>query len=509
MNTNNFNYRFLLKYLSNAITGLFKLITELIIPKLIGVAGYGAFTFIRDIFLTITTSLDLSFSESFFQISSKYQKNYSVVIFHSIFITVICALLILLNFILFIFPKVQDVLFPSQIFVNVLQGSILAFAIYLVTSMTFFADSKKYTVNFEIIRITCTIIFSIFFLILVNKLNFNIENVFNFYIGYNLIIFSASFIFFYNRLKSQKFSLNIKKFQYFKKKYLDYSIPLIQANIFVALFFIFDRWFLQYSYGDLEQGYFGIAFRLSLVITLIATSFYPIFRQNISVYFAEKKIDKIGAEYKKIFSLFLACSFLSFFFIFNIDNILEIINLENEFKNNLLVISIMLLYPVHQILGLSTDAVFLSMEKTKLFRTLRILLTLLGFVLSYVFLAPKEYLIPGLQLGAMGLALKMVLGQFLDVHVRLFYTCKLIRINFFKILFKEISLLICVFLSGFFILNINEQIFYSLNLDNPFIEVFISFFSYLLIILIIIYIFPNIIFLKKDDFNKILNKIIS
>ena len=113
----------------------------------------------------------------------------------------------------------------------------------------------------------------------------NIEkNVFNFYIGYNLIIFSAAFIYFYNRLKSQKFSLSIKKFQYFKNKYLDYSIPLIQANIFVALFFIFDRWFLQYSYGDLEQGYFGIAFRLSLVITLIATSFYPIFRQNISVY---------------------------------------------------------------------------------------------------------------------------------------------------------------------------------------------------------------------------------
>ena len=94
---NNFNLRVFIKYLSNGFVGVFRLITELLIPRLVGVSDYGSFVYVRDTFFNITNFLDMSFSEAFYQISSKYPKNYSIVIFQSCLILLILLIASVMN----------------------------------------------------------------------------------------------------------------------------------------------------------------------------------------------------------------------------------------------------------------------------------------------------------------------------------------------------------------------------------------------------------------------------
>jgi O-antigen/teichoic acid export membrane protein len=284
---------------------------------------------------------------------------------------------------------------------------------------------------------------------------------------------------------------------------LEYSLPLLQANIFVFLFVIFDRWFLQVLYGNIEQAFIGFAFRIMMIITVLISSFYPIYRQQLADFFSNGNETKLKNSFNKIYLLFSVATFFSFFLIFNLNKIL--IFFGDDFNDGFYVILIMLLYPIHQVFGQSADAILLSFEKTKLFKNLRIYLTLFGFILTYIFLAPTDLLLPGLELGAMGLALKMVLGQFIDVHFRLFYSCKIVGLNFIELIKKEFSIIFLIS-SFYFIINfIINHLFGSNISNNIYIDIFISGIIYFILTILFIIIFPSIISCKRSDFQFLLN----
>jgi O-antigen/teichoic acid export membrane protein len=500
----NFNLRVFIKYVSNGLVGVFKLIVELLIPKLTGISDYGSFVYIRDTFFNITNSLDMSFSEAFYQISSKYPKNYSIVIFQSSLILLILLILFFFNIGLFLFPSLLDLIFPSQIFYHVSLGSLLAFSIYLVSNITFFSDSKKLTVYLEIIKIICVFIMSFVFYYFFSLENISIDTIYILFTAFNLLIFLSAIFYFESKFDLiNKLSITKNKFFFYKKKYLQYSLPLFQANIFVFVFIIFDRWFLQVLYGNIEQAFIGFAIRIMLIITVLISSFYPIYRQQLADFFSNGNEINLKNSFKKIYLLFSIATFFSFFLIFNLNKIL--IFFGDDFNDGFYVILIMLLYPIHQVFGQSADAILLSLEKTKLFKSLRIYLTLFGFILTYIFVAPMDLLLPGLELGALGLALKMVLGQFVDVHFRLFYSCKFIGLNFVTLLKKEFSIIF--FISGFyFLINfILNHLFGSNISNNIYMDIFISGIIYFIFTVLFIIIFPSIISCKRSDFKFLKN----
>ena len=501
---NNFNLRVFIKYLSNGFVGVFRLITELLIPRLVGVSDYGSFVYIRDTFFNITNSLDMSFSEAFYQISSKYPKNYSIVIFQSCLILLILLILFFFNIGLFLFPSLLDLIFPTQIFYHVSLGSLLAFSIYLVSNITFFSDSKKLTVYLELIKIICVFVMSFVFYYFFSLENISIDTIYILFTAFNLLIFISTIFYFESKFGLiNKLSITKKIFFFYKKKYLEYSLPLLQANIFVFLFVIFDRWFLQVLYGNIEQAFIGFAFRIMMIITVLISSFYPIYRQQLADFFSNRNETKLKKSFKKIYLLFSLATFFSFFLIFNLNKIL--IFFGDDFNDGFYVILIMLLYPIHQVFGQSADAILLSFEKTKLFKNLRIYLTLFGFILTYIFVAPTDLLLPGLELGAMGLALKMVLGQFIDVHFRLFYSCKIVGLNFIELIKKEFSIIFLIS-SFYFIINfIINHLFGSNISNNIYIDIFISGIIYFILTILFIIIFPSIISCKRSDFQFLLN----
>ena len=57
---------------------------------------------------------------------------------------------------------------------------------------------------------------------------------------------------------------------------------------------------------------------------------------------------------------------------------------------------------------------------------------ILGLSISFLLLAPQKFY--GYNLGALGLAIKMIIIQFVSVNIQLFYNSKYLKLSFIKFL---------------------------------------------------------------------------
>jgi O-antigen/teichoic acid export membrane protein len=82
------------------------------------------------------------------------------------------------------------------------------------------------------------------------------------------------------------------------------------------------------------------------------------------------------------------------------------------------VLALMLLYPMHQSLGQVNAAVFMGCGRTKEHMVIAVAGQLLSLPMSFALLAPADYSGIGLQLGAYGLALKLVVVNIVMTNVQ-------------------------------------------------------------------------------------------
>jgi len=80
-------------------------------------------------------------------------------------------------------------------------------------------------------------------------------------------------------------------------------------------------------------------------------------------------------------------------------------------------LAIMFLYPIHQSLGQISGSFLYATERTGLQVKTGLVFMLSSMLVTYVVLAPRDALMPGLGLAAIGLSLKMVVMQFIQVNV--------------------------------------------------------------------------------------------
>jgi O-antigen/teichoic acid export membrane protein len=73
------------------------------------------------------------------------------------------------------------------------------------------------------------------------------------------------------------------------------------------------------------------------------------------------------------------------------------------------IFALMLLYPIHQSMGQVNATMYLAGARTQAWMGISIVGQLITLPITFVILAPREgYVVPGLALGALGLAIKMV-----------------------------------------------------------------------------------------------------
>jgi O-antigen/teichoic acid export membrane protein len=203
------------------------------------------------------------------------------------------------------------------------------------------------------------------------------------------------------------------------KDFTGYCKPLVFMAWAAFLYEFADRWMLQRFGGSGQQGFYQIAYQFSAVSLLATSSILNVFWKEIAEAHGRGDAERVAVVYHKVNrGLVMFGAILSGFLIPWTDQIVAVF-LGQAYTMAGPVLMIMFLYPIHQSMGQIGGTMLLASGYTHSVMVISVVMMVVGLPLSYLAQAPATgFLIPGLGLGAMGMAIKMVLVNMVSVNVQ-------------------------------------------------------------------------------------------
>jgi O-antigen/teichoic acid export membrane protein len=269
--------------------------------------------------------------------------------------------------------------------------------------------------------------------------------------------------------------------------FIAFCTPLVLYNLAGLAYNFFDRWFLQVISGSVQQAYFSIAFQWTSVAMIFSSSVINIYWRETSFALGKKDFKRIESLYTKLYALLIfLSSFVACFIAFNAGKLLNVFA-GKEYASAQSVLIIMACYSIYYTIGQINATFFYAVEEIVLYRNLGILGMLAEVVCTYIFLAPKKFMIPGLELSSLGLAAKSLVLAIIFSNLQLFYITRFLKLNFLLFLRKQIIIVATVFCAAFIIS-------YGMKFVplGPFIHIFLILVTYLIVGMILPWIRPEI-----------------
>jgi O-antigen/teichoic acid export membrane protein len=364
------------------------------------------------------------------------------------------------------------------------------------------ADAYGITVRAEKVKVLQKVLAVLIVVSLYISKQINLTNYF--YFQYLILLFLIiSFLYIMKReghLVGQRLFIAYDKVKKYLKEFYNYSHPLVVYSFIGAFVNIFDRWLLQVFGGSVQQGFFGFSFQISALCFLFAGALTPLLMREFSISYAKEDMKEMSRLFQRYLPVLLfITAFLTCFIASQAGTIVQIMGGE-KYKNSLWPVFIMAFYPIYQVHGQVCGSVFFATDETKLYCNIGIFFMLIGIPITYFFIAPKA--LWGLDSGATGLAAKMMLIQILGINVLLYHNAKILKFSLRKHLFNQVInialLLIFAFLASF-AANFMLSFF-----GNTILKFFFAGLVYTAAVAAVIYFFPGIFTLRKDDINNAL-----
>jgi O-antigen/teichoic acid export membrane protein len=202
------------------------------------------------------------------------------------------------------------------------------------------------------------------------------------------------------------------------KEYWAYSRPLAMTSWVIFLGEFADKWLLQRFGGANQQGYFQVASQFSVISLLATSSVLNIFWKEVAEAHEQKKWDVVAALYHRVNrGLVMVSAGMSGFLI---PWTREIVGtaLGQQYALSVPAFMVMFLYPVHQSMGQVGSVMLWASGRTNMYMKLVAAVSFLSLPLAYIVQAPtSDPFLPGLGLGAVGMALKTVAVNIISVNV--------------------------------------------------------------------------------------------
>lgn len=192
------------------------------------------------------------------------------------------------------------------------------------------------------------------------------------------------------------------------REYRAYCVPLILYSWAGFAYGYADNWLLQRFGGAAEQAYYAVGFQFSTGCLLATAAMLHIFWKEIAEAYTAGNLVRVEYLYRRVSRfLFMVSAAVSGMLVPWSADIASAL-LGPDFVAGAGVLAIMLLYPLHASLGQIISTVYFATGKTTPQVVIGIVFMLLSVPLTYLLLAPTDFPLPGLGLGGIGLALKMV-----------------------------------------------------------------------------------------------------
>ncbi len=489
MHKSSIRSRFAVTVIANVLRALLTFATGLLIARGLGPEDYGRFTFLLGSFMAVRQLLDMGSSSAFFTFISQLPRSKPFFWYYIAWLT--------LQFVIPFF--VIAVLFPISWVDLIWKGEeriliLLAFAAVFFQHQAWqmavqIGESQRLTHRIQAINITVAVVHC---MIVGLYWWFEILNIYILFI----IIFLEFFI-------AITVAYKILPIEFEKKsstrlfnvlsEYKHYCLPLIPYAWISFAYEFADRWLLQHYGGSVQQAYYGISAQFASVSLIATTSMLRIFWKEIAEAHHQDNKERMAMLYRKVSRmLYMVGAILSGFLIPWTTEIIQL-TLGAAYLGGTMVMAIMFLYPIHQSLGQINGTMFYATHQIRAQVTIGIIFMLSSIVVTYFMLATEDAPIPGLGLGSAGLALKMVIMQFVQVNAMAWWIA---RVNDWKFdwAYQIVALLLALF-AGWSAYHLVVSL-----LDIHFLGlVIISGMIYVLLIVIGIFVMPWIVGMSRDE----------
>jgi O-antigen/teichoic acid export membrane protein len=488
METNfKFKQKYILKLISNIIFLLSNLGIQYVLTRKISPEEYGNFYYLTNIMFQIVIFFDMGTSSFYFNKISINNEDHKVEFFYR-------KIIVFLTFIALAFIYILDLLNFSEILFNQKSISIIYLAMIhalLTWYLQIFSqkiDALQLTIKFEKIKIVHKIFtFGILLIIVfLNILSFIV--LFVYFISIILVLLLVALIIINNSRKQKlnEFKINSDDYKTLLQEFKSFSFPLLISSVIGIMINIFDRWYLQFNAGSIEQGYFSLSTQLSSISLIFTTALIPLFMNRVAKYYSQKNFSNLKVIFEKNIALFFVISaYFSIYLSFNADFLIKVIA-GDYFESASRVLLILAIYPIHQTYGQITGAFLLATGNTKIFRNLSIITFLISIPLTFIFIGQSQI---SLNLGSYGLAIKMVIVQFFIVNIQLYFVTRIVNSKFLKNLLKQIIILGLIYL----IAIIAKNFIVLFEIKNIYINFLTNGLIYTLIIFTLIIINPKFV----------------
>ena len=472
------------------------LITAAIVPRSLGPSAYGNFTFLTQFFEKVVGFFESASSLCFYNKLSQRLHEKGLIKFYWFFVLIISILIMIFLPIVFFFNK-QKILWPDQSIIYIWMALFFSLLSWCSKVVVKIVDAYGYTAKGEIVKTIQRIVGLILILILFFAGNLNLTTIFlyHYIITFLFIIASGYFLEKNGVSLFPKVKLNLLKIKNYIIEFWKYSHPIIVISWIALLVGVLEIWLLQKFAGSVQQGYYGLAFKISKICLLFSGSLYPLLMREFSISFGKKDMDKMRKLFTRYIPIiYVAVSFLVIFISINSGKIVFLFA-GKKFLHAKIPVAIMVLFPIHQSYGQLCGSLFYATEKTQLLRNVSVISLLLSLPLIYILLAPTSLF--GLNMGAMGLAIKMVSVQFITVNVLMYYSSQFLKISFLKYFSHQIYTI-----ATFGIIAYLSLFIASIFTDRIIISFFINGIIYVILSICLLFSFPKIFLLSRKELNK-------
>lgn len=476
-------------------------VTYMFIPRGLGPSAYGNFNFLNNFFTQVMGFLELGTSSAFYTKISHRQDEPGLVSFYARFTCLISlAALIVASFSFFGWPR--HIFWPGQQTNYIFLAAGLVIVVWCAELLGNMTDAYGLTVYSEMAKIAqkafgLIIIPALYFMGILKLGSFFLYQ----YAIFVVLVISLLWILAKDgRIFAGKWHLTSKQINTYSAEFYKFSHPLVVYGLVGMVVSLFDRWLLQIYGGSIQQGFFGIAYQIGAICFLFSGAMTPLLLREFSISFGNNNIKHMAKLFMRYIPLLYSITaYISCFVVVQAGNVIHIIG-GDRFRDAAIALAVMSLYPIHRTYGQLSGSVFFATGQTRLYTNTGIVTMLAGIPLTYFCIMPSSA--GGIAAGATGLAAKMVILQFAEVNLRLFFVSKFMGLSFGRQLLHQLGI-VAVLL---FIAVVGMRIA-GLVVHNVTVGFFVSGIVYTALAGVIAYIFPRFFGLKREDITSAITRL--
>lgn len=424
--------RYFFKLLTNLIGLAVSGVTQAIIPRGLGPKAYGDFTFLTNFFTQLVGFLDMGTSIAFYTKLSQRSREAAMVSFYLYFSGIISVAIIIFLVITTHKAYTYRWIWPDQKIFYIYLGAVWGIFTWFLQVLIMMMDAYAVTVSSEIARTLQKLLGLALIILLFSSQQLNLTSLF-FYHYLILAFLAAALIWIMGQkgysLKQTRI-LPWDQIKVYIKEFYPFCQPLFIYALVGLLVNIFDRWLLQFYGGSIEQGFYGLSYQIGAICFLFTSAMTPLITRELAIAFDKEDLGRMAHLFRRYIPLLYGiAAYFSCFIAVQAHKVIYIMG-GKHFSGAYLAVAIMALYPLHQTYGQLSGSVFFATGQTALYRNIGIVFMLLGIPVTYFLIAPGDK--SGLDAGATGLAVKMVMLQFIVVNVQLYFNARLLRLRFWR-----------------------------------------------------------------------------